>query len=1451
MRLPTLAMSLVLAIAALLTSAASAQPHTPKRSQSLLRIDPRWKIELAAAEPVVVDPVDIAFDERGRLWVVEMRDYPNGPAAGEPPRSRVRVLEDEDGDGRFEKGTTFAEGLPYASGVQPWNGGVIVTASPRVLFLEDTNGDGRADRHETLFDGFAVDNPQLRVNSPTFALDNRIYVANGLRGGTVSRHSTASRHGENDQPGTKKGKALSIRGRDFRFSPRSMRFEAVSGESQFGMAFDDWGRRFVCSNRNPLRHVVLPTFAASRNRFHVPPSVVADITPVGPNSRIRPLTRNWTTSNLHQGTFTAACGIAFYRESLLEELRGNAFTCEPTGNLVRRWKLTPEGVTFDARPARHDREFLASEDEWFRPVNIESGPGGALYVVDMCRAVIEHPRWMPPEQQGRPDLEDGNDRGRIWRIVPRKTTRRDADVRKLPAERSVSELVDGLTEPDAWWRETCQRLLLEQNAIGARAELENLARNGRAGVAARRSELGRVHALWTLEGLGVLSTSVLEKALETGGPPVRESALRLAAPRLWYTETLGVAVARLVNFEKDKRARFWALLALGELATHWETKGAHQLGTVAALTLATHDDHWHREAILAFPPETAAGLARDVLQRDSGGHLDSRGGRALFRDLLTIAVHQLLDQTETETAKNRESLLAIIDWTVTVEAEFWKCVVFDAIGDAARSSGVSLIELISKEISPNRPEHTRFARVTAPELVVDETDPVARLELIDFLAHCPWETSKNPLSNFLRMDDPEHVRTALRSIGAHANDDVAGLILDVWPRYSPSLRREALDVLCSTAPRAQRLLEAIQSGQVPASDVGPRHRTRLLGSKNADLKKSARLAFERPTESRGKVVERLRDALSILGDRIHGKSLFTERCATCHRVDGVGIDVGPDISDTRTRSKESLLIDIVDPNHAIDGAYVSYTAVTNAGQTHQGVIANETSSGVTLRMAEGKTVSLTYAETAHLRADGVSFMPEGLEQDWSPRDVADLIAFLKNWRYEEKAASPKPKPKPNIVILLADDLGWADVGYHAKRFRTPRIDRLVREGVELDRFYVCPMCSPTRGALMTGRFPIRFGLSRAVIPPWRDYGLDTSETTLPQVLAKAGYEHRGIFGKWHLGHRRRQWHPLERGFTRFEGHYNGAIDYFDQTREGERDWHVDYEPSDAKGYATDLIADAACRFIREHAKDSPFLCYVPFNAPHSPFQAPQKYLDLYSDIKNKRKRTLGAMVTSLDDAIGRILDTIDDTKIRDNTLVWFFSDNGGIRAVPDNNLPLRGDKLSVFEGGVRVPAAIRWPARLEGGTRTTQPLACIDVLPTLMALAGIKTHGGKPLDGRDMILEIQNRRQTDRELFFYHGQNGPKDEHAALITASWKLIVRGPDVSNGNWRTDSHRVFLFDISKDPNEATDVADKHPKVVERLAKRLVELRRTQPKTSVPTYGADRKGFRAPSKWRIPSR
>ncbi len=460
--------------------------------------------------------------------------------------------------------------------------------------------------------------------------------------------------------------------------------------------------------------------------------------------------------------------------------------------------------------------------------------------------------------------------------------------------------------------------------------------------------------------------------------------------------------------------------------------------------------------------------------------------------------------------------------------------------------------------------------------------------------------------------------------------------------------------------------------------------------------------------------------------------------------------------------------------------------------------------------------------------------------------------------------------KPNVVILVADDLGWADVSFHGKEIKTPNLDRLTTEGVELSRFYVCPVCTPTRAGLMTGRYPIRFGLMRAVLPPWREGGLETEEVTLPEVLAGAGYKHRGAFGKWHLGHSDVKYHPLRRGFTEFVGHYNGAIDYFTHEREGELDWHRDYRSNHDEGYSTDLIADAAAGFIRRHARDdSPFLCYVPFNAPHSPLQAKAEDLKAYDHLakanpKGKKRRkpansygtkgrglsprqTLAAMISSMDQGVGRILTALDDTGIADDTLVWFFSDNGGVGA--GDNRPLRAGKATVFEGGIRVAAALRWPGRVPAGGKIAEPTAYIDVLPTLMQVAGVEDHGGKPLDGMGLVGPLTDRGiSADRDIYSYIGQGGEDTEQITLIEPEWKLVVLGRKLTDPN-PAARRVVHLFRIADDPYEKNNVADECPGVVKRMFEKLVAFRALQPANAVPPYSQRAGEFAAPKEWMIP--
>ena len=463
--------------------------------------------------------------------------------------------------------------------------------------------------------------------------------------------------------------------------------------------------------------------------------------------------------------------------------------------------------------------------------------------------------------------------------------------------------------------------------------------------------------------------------------------------------------------------------------------------------------------------------------------------------------------------------------------------------------------------------------------------------------------------------------------------------------------------------------------------------------------------------------------------------------------------------------------------------------------------------------------------------------------------------------------------QPNIVILLADDLGWTDVTFHGGNIATPNIDRIAVEGAELARYYVAPVCSPTRAGLMTGRYPIRFGAMRAVYPPWRDGGMDISEWTIADVLAEVGYKHRGIFGKWHLGHSDKKYHPLRRGFTEFYGHYNGAVDYFTHEREGEIDWHSGFEPSDDPGYTTDLIADAAARFIRTHALDSePFLCYVPFNAPHSPFQAKEEDVPLYAslppargffqgfetvsmeasrDAREENRRILGAMVHSLDQGVGKILDVIDQAGISQDTFVLFSSDNGGVRGVGENT-PLRGGKATVFEGGIRVAAAARWPSRIPAGRKIDVPLANIDILPTVMRMAGVEKYNGKPIDGVDILDVLAGTQESlDRELFNYIGQDGTDTESISYMTNEWKMIVFGPDVTDESADDSARQRFLFHISDDVAEERNLLEENPELAESMYKKIQEFRALQPRDGVPPYsqGRDASSFKAPPHWQMP--
>lgn len=411
-------------------------------------------------------------------------------------------------------------------------------------------------------------------------------------------------------------------------------------------------------------------------------------------------------------------------------------------------------------------------------------------------------------------------------------------------------------------------------------------------------------------------------------------------------------------------------------------------------------------------------------------------------------------------------------------------------------------------------------------------------------------------------------------------------------------------------------------------------------------------------------------------------------------------------------------------------------------------------------------------------------------------------------------------PRPNIVYILSDDQGWKDIGFHGSDIRTPNIDRLARTGAQLNQFYAEPMCTPSRAALMTGRYPFRYGLQSLVIPAPGTYGLATDEWLLPQALGQAGYR-TAIVGKWHLGHADPRYLPRQRGFDYQYGFLMGEIDYFSHSSRGGPDWYRNGEPVVEAGYATQLLGQEAVRLIAQHDPKTPLFLYLAFNAPHTPYQAPQAYLDQYPGIVDSTRKAYAASITAMDDQVGLILAALEQRGMRENTLIIFQSDNGGPRSamftgevdvskvvLPADNEPYRDGKESLYEGGTRVVALANWPGHIPAGSVVNQPMHMVDMYPTLVALAGGSTAKAKPLDGLDMWPTLSHGARSPRNEVVYNIE----PFRAALRQGDWKLIWRATLPSS---------VELYDLARDSSETTNLALQNPGTVKVLEARIEAL------------------------------
>jgi len=1071
------------------------KPLSPEESVSRFRLPKDVRIELVASEPLIADPSAVAWDDHGRLFVCELRGYnleghvdvqelnEKGvldrvvrriPASEEAQRAAekeqfgtVKLLSDTDGDGRMDRAHVWADHLPPCHGMVADRGGVIVVCRPDIIYLADRDRDGRAEVRERLFTGFGNTIFERSINNPRWGPDNWIYVAGGNKGETITGPRLKKGTGpiSAQHPSGLSGKldvplfTVDIGAVDFRFRADGSAIEPVTGRNRtFGLTMNDWGDRFLISTGSPALYAVpLPSRYLARNPYVPSPNEVANAAGynrVYPASRPHPwrveraeksewnkyyTDRYGVTESTPNGYFTAACGQLIYRADVLPEpYHDNLFACEPAQNMIHRCLIHRDGLRFEARraPGEEESEFLTSTDQWFRPTNLALGPDGAIYIVDMYREIIEDYSAIPRYLQQQYGLIEGNDRGRIWRIVRSGTSESSEpeNSRLPPADKlgrppSTDKLIALLSHPNAWWRQTAQRLLIQRNGPPAIGPLESLAREG-------KTPQARLHALYTLDGLEALAPDIVEHAVADPHYAVRLHSLRLCEP--WLDERPSLLEKALNGVDDpDPRVRLQLAMTLGE------SQDERALSALARLAARDGADEWMRAAILSSVGDSADRLLSAIVQpTDEPGE-----SRRLLQPLAAVvgARHRddeignvlktitEVDEGETTTIQ-RTCLNGLIEGlqrgktqplTSTVGQRSLRGLLTTPSADV-RVLALRVAGLLKLADSPEM----KTAFTSAVSEALDDGRPLAaRRAAIALLASAPYKTLSDAVRRLLDPRQPLDLQLAAVGALSLAEDpDVGSVLLANYSGYTPKVRAAAIEAVFSRTNRLPGLLDAIQRGTVSAQSLSAFHRVQLLENSNPQIHKTAAslLAGQVPQKSRD-LFERYQAALTGPRDAGRGEAVFKKECAICHQLNGQGQQVGPDLTATNNRPDETLLLDVLQPSNQITSGFRSYVVIDTNGRVFTGVLASESATSITLRNAGDGTTSsddrplvertVLRNDIEEMQASDQSLMPDDVHKLLSPQQMADLIAWLR------KTLGPA---SPNALTLFDDDRGFAE-----------------------------------------------------------------------------------------------------------------------------------------------------------------------------------------------------------------------------------------------------------------------------------------------------------------------------------------------------------------------------------------------------------------------------------------
>lgn len=1002
------------------------KPLSPADSAKKIKLPEGFRIELVASEPVVEEPSCIAFDPRGRMFVCELHGYnvegeidvaelnktgkldrtvrrirwelQGGPIAEEAAKRQygvLKMLTDTDGDGLMDKAEVWADDLPACYGVVPALDGVIVTAAPDIVYFGDKDGDGRPEIRKTLFTGFKMRVMERGINNPCWGLDNWIYVGAGSQGGRITGPNLP---GPIDMPHS-----------DFRIKPDGSAIEPVNGRvGTFGLTMNNAGDRFPSSGGRPAMYALpLPQRYLTRNPFVTTPRTnyfaapydrgfrISDPHPWRVRRRQDPAwIKFYGDHETNSNYFSGGCSNMFYGDHLLPgQYRGNIFYCEPSLNMVHRCVVSRKdaGYQGERAPSEQESEFLASTDQWFRPMNLRVGPEGAIYIVDMYREIIEDYSAIPRFLQQQYGLDKGRRHGRLWRLLP-TVAQRATDWNM--ASMTSDELVEAVGSSNAWRRMTAHRLLLK---MGDAAKTDGLATMLQKHAAAPSC----IQALHILETMQRLKPADVLVSLRHPDYAVRVHALRMAEQWIDSSKPIRAAVLAAAD-DADPSVRIQVAMTLGE------SSSPEVVPVLADLARRHGTDRWMAAAIMSSCNDHAMAVLSSLLSKpetvgNAQGLLRSLCGTLAGQKNVAAMSKVLKGLADKSGAIQVACLSGLVD-VASRSKEKFPAAADDWVGAArlltSDSSEVRALatQLASKLPMANNKEMKRLFADAEKQLASESLSLEAKQRAIQILANAPAARLIEAASPLLDASQPISLQlSAIEALSSSASPKVGGVMLENWSSFTPAVRTVVLQKMFDRDNRWSAILDAIEADVVSASDLNASQVEQLATSSDAAVVERAKRVLANPeadAELQARIVT-YQAALKNDRDLKNGEKVFRANCIACHKLGNEGFEVGPALGTIINKPDESLLLDLLDPSSRIVPDYRSYMVVTNDGRTYAGILASESATSVTLRMEKGVTEAILRRDIDMLESSEVSLMPSGLHKLVSPQDAADLLAFLR------------------------------------------------------------------------------------------------------------------------------------------------------------------------------------------------------------------------------------------------------------------------------------------------------------------------------------------------------------------------------------------------------------------------------------------------------------------------